>query len=422
MRALQSSVLIFSALVAAPLRSQESHPRTAGTSTLAIGDVHGDYRSFRHLLSSLGFVDATGRWSGGSQHLVQTGDLVDRGAESRRVIEFLQRLEKDAKSGGGEVTVLLGNHEVMNLTGDLSYVSDGEFTAFARDEDPKLRRARRDRILSLLRGGSTLLRTDYYRRLHRWVNERTFDRVFPAGFFAHRRAFSPEGLYGRWLLKRPTVHREGEVLFVHGGISPRYAALTAGQINRRVRDDLAGYFQAVVELEEKGVFDSALGDPVLMELIESERRAGGPGPELENVFTRLERIFQGVLFSADGPLWYRGLAEADERAFVPQLDRILGLQGVTRIVVGHTPHETLTIQGRFDNRVILIDTGMNHKVYGGIPSALLFKPDGEMETLTVPLAPQRTRELRALGPRERRGSATSEEKAEEKHGVRDVKR
>ena len=76
-----------------------------------------------------------------------------------------------------------------------------------------------------------------------------------------------------------------------------------------------------------------------------------------------------ILFDEDGPLWYRGLALEEPGAIEPVLGRILEAQGVERLVVGHTPPRSLTVESRFGGRVIFIDTGMNREVYGGHPSA-----------------------------------------------------
>jgi len=80
---------------------------------VAIGDVHGDYDQLMALLRSAALIDAEGKWSGGKTHLVQTGDLLDRGPDSRKAMELFMRLEEEARTAGGEVHVLIGNHEAM---------------------------------------------------------------------------------------------------------------------------------------------------------------------------------------------------------------------------------------------------------------------------------------------------------------------
>ena len=58
---------------------------------VAIGDVHGDYDSLVSILRKTQLIDADDQWIGGDTVLVQTGDLLDRGARVRDVLDlFLQ--------------------------------------------------------------------------------------------------------------------------------------------------------------------------------------------------------------------------------------------------------------------------------------------------------------------------------------------
>ena len=75
---------------------------------VAVGDVHGDHEQFVTVLRDAGLVDARLDWVGGGTHLVQTGDRLDRGAESRKVMDLLMRLEKQAKKAGGRVRAWSG--------------------------------------------------------------------------------------------------------------------------------------------------------------------------------------------------------------------------------------------------------------------------------------------------------------------------
>ncbi len=112
--------------------AQDAPQRWSGIErVVAFGDVHGAYDALIPLLQQAGVIDAQLRWSGGATHLVSLGDLLDRGPDSRDVLDLLMRLETEAQKAGGFVHVVLGNHEVMNLTGDLRYVSAAEYAAFA---------------------------------------------------------------------------------------------------------------------------------------------------------------------------------------------------------------------------------------------------------------------------------------------------
>ena len=65
---------------------------------VAIGDVHGAYDRLLELLRAAGVADAKGRWTGGTTHLVQLGDVVDRGTGDTA----LPRAADEARAGGGE--------------------------------------------------------------------------------------------------------------------------------------------------------------------------------------------------------------------------------------------------------------------------------------------------------------------------------
>ncbi len=174
---------------------------------VAIGDVHGAYLRFVANLRATGLVDRKLAWTGGRAHLVQTGDVLDRGADSRRVMDLLIKLETEADQAGGKIHALIGNHEFWNVVGELGYVSPEEFAAF---DGP------RDRELRAGRGGGAGV----------------------PGFFAHREAFSAQGAYGTWIRRHNAAVKINGILFVHGGITPALAELGLAEINRRVRAEL----------------------------------------------------------------------------------------------------------------------------------------------------------------------------------------
>src|SRR5579863_3887269 len=89
---------------------------------VAIGDIHGDLEVFVNLLKTAKLVDNRNNWIGGKTHLVMPGDFIDRGNNSRKVMDLLMSLEPQAQKAGGRVHALLGNHEAANLYGDLRYV------------------------------------------------------------------------------------------------------------------------------------------------------------------------------------------------------------------------------------------------------------------------------------------------------------
>jgi hypothetical protein len=169
---------------------------------VAVGDVHGDVEALTEVLRMAGLIDAKGSWIGGKAHLVQTGDVADRAPRTRDCYELLMRLEREALAAGGRVHALIGNHEVMNMVGDLRYLTPEELASYA-DQSP------------------------------------TPDAPgTPRGLAGHRVAFSTSGRYGRWLRSHPAVLRIDGTLFMHGGLQPGVPARTLAELNRWVRQDL----------------------------------------------------------------------------------------------------------------------------------------------------------------------------------------
>lgn len=80
----------------------------------ALGDVHGVLSGLREALRAAGLADADDHWAGGARvALVGLGDYIDRGANSRGVIEFLRTLGSEMASAGSRLVLVRGNHEQM---------------------------------------------------------------------------------------------------------------------------------------------------------------------------------------------------------------------------------------------------------------------------------------------------------------------
>ena len=91
----------------------------AASRVVAIGDIHGDLEALRGALRLARATDSKGRWVGQDLVVVLVGDLIDRGNQDREVLELVERLGQQARAAGGALLPLLGNHEVMNVYGQL---------------------------------------------------------------------------------------------------------------------------------------------------------------------------------------------------------------------------------------------------------------------------------------------------------------
>jgi hypothetical protein len=195
---------------------------------IAFADVHGAYDDLTQLLRTVGVVDASLHWAAGTAHVVSTGDLMDRGPGSREVLDLLIRLQTEAQSAGGKLHVVLGNHEALNLLGDLRYVTPAEFAAYEADEPAAVR-----------------------------------DNTHPRGYFAKRAAFAPDGQYGRWLLGLPVAIIINDTLFMHGGPSAVLTGLSIEEINQRYRAALSGVVSLPDAIEASSRLDAADRNPLL---------------------------------------------------------------------------------------------------------------------------------------------------------------
>jgi hypothetical protein len=135
------------------------------------------------------------------------------------------------------------------------------------------------------------------------------------------------------MIANPAVAKIGDSLFVHGGISMRYSAMSLADINRAAAAALAAQ------------------DDSPTAIINDEM----------------------------GPLWYRGLimrgnapAAAPGAPAYPTIEQELAAalqaHGAQRMVVGHTPAKS-GIQLTNGGRLVRIDTGIS-RAYGGTLSYL----------------------------------------------------
>lgn len=334
---------------------------------VAVGDVHGALAEYTAILRAAGIIDAGGHWAGGETYFVSTGDLIDRGPDSLAVIELLRRLEIEAPAAGGRVLVTLGNHEEMNLIGDLRYVIAADYAAFAANEDA----ATRDAAFGALRSHGEFAGLDAD------AARAAFDKKFPRGWFARQRAFGPGGDVGRWLFARPLMVRVNGVLFTHGGLPPSLAAQSLDALNTTtLHQDLVDYTQAWQALVAAGLLDPDTDDDARVALARARLAAftDTDRAHLEALVATLERTDASPVLSVAGPLWYRGSAMCNSAFETDTVATVLDHLAGKSVVIGHTITDTKRVTTRMDGRVTMIDTGML-PAYKGRASALIIDGD-----------------------------------------------
>ncbi|MFC2080638.1 ankyrin repeat domain-containing protein [Bacteroidota bacterium] len=156
---------------------------------LVIGDIHGGYDSLVVFLIQNGVMDEGLNWTWGKDHLVFVGDIFDRGDKVTEALWLIYRLEQQATEAEGAVHLILGNHEIMALTGNTSYVAE-----------------------------KYLLLTSRLKISYSWL-------------------FNKRTVLGQWLRTKNTILIINDNLFVHAGLSPKIlnSGLNMHQINDHVR-------------------------------------------------------------------------------------------------------------------------------------------------------------------------------------------
>ena len=156
---------------------------------LAISDIEGNYYAFTRLLIGNCVVDDSLNWTFGRNHLVLLGDMVDRGTYVTQVLWLIYKLEKEAEEEGGRVHFILGNHDIMCMSGDDRYADD--------------------KYLMI----AYLMNVEY------------------------KELYGPASEIGRWMRTKNAIEKIGDYLFVHGGISPEVLELdlTINEMNDLIR-------------------------------------------------------------------------------------------------------------------------------------------------------------------------------------------
>ncbi len=369
------SILLFLFLVFVGLASAgpAKIPTEHTEAVVAIGDVHGDFDDFVAILQRVGLIDAQQHWTGGKATLVQVGDLLDRGPKPREAMDLLMSLEKEAPQAGGRVVSLLGNHEVMNIMGDLRYVAAVNYASFAEANSEERQRSASQAYMKW-RGSHAALLAELPQPME--LTEAEWMARHPAGFIEQREAFGPNGSYGKWLRGHYALADIGGVIFLHGGIHPDLAKMKLDAINAQIRDEIKTFDATKQYLQDEKVilpfFNLQEITAVVQAELTAERKSRMPSDQ-----QRQARLMQFLGYGewlsvkVDGPLWFRGYDQWSEEEGTAHMGKLLEAFKATHIVAGHTVQKGGRIRPRFGDRVFLIDTGMLSSYYlGGRASAM----------------------------------------------------
>jgi len=180
-----------------PIKSPSRLP--AVDRLVAIGDLHGDLDATRVALRLAGAIDLEDRWIGGDLMVVQTGDIFDRGDDAMEILDLMDGLTEQARTAGGDIHLLNGNHELMNVKLDMRYVSVGGYLDFLPGEERDPMTATAQDVVD--------------------------------GVTARILAFRPGGQLALRIAPRNVISIIGDTVFVHGGVLPHIVDYGIDRIN-----------------------------------------------------------------------------------------------------------------------------------------------------------------------------------------------
>ena len=182
---------------------------------IAIGDLHGDLKVTLTCLRLAKVIPQNIypynvkdiSWCGGDTWVIQLGDQIDRcrpdnwkknciedlddvtedEGNNMMIIQIFQKLDVMAKSQGGRVLGMIGNHELMNVDRDFRYVSPQEFLEFVPQNER---------------------------------NNKYTDDGYPYGYYHRLKVFERGGNIAKhYAIQKKSITIIGKNLFVHGGLS-----------------------------------------------------------------------------------------------------------------------------------------------------------------------------------------------------------
>lgn len=283
-------------------RDRSSVTAPMGRRVVVIGDLHADIGATRQVFRLAGAIDSDDEWTGGDLTIVQLGDVIGRSDDDRQVLDFMFDIRSKAAAGGGAVHVLIGNHEVFGARVDNQAVGRNPFSAF---ED----------IPGLALDDRRLQRLPEYQR-------------------ARGAALMAGGPYAVRLADFPAVLQLGDTVFVHGGVTPRWAEYGLDKINQEVRDWFLG---------KRNEPNSTLG-----------------------------------VDNGDRVMWTRQFSYGVDFYDCEVLAESLRILGAKRMIVAHTVHAEIT--ARCDNSLWAVDVGMS-RAYGGAIQLLEIMDDQDLRVI-----------------------------------------
>ena len=239
--------------------------RPAAERLVAIGDLHGDLNKATRAFRAGGLIDSHGKWIGGATVAVQVGDQLDRGGDEVAILYMLERLRKEARDAGGELIVMNGNHETLNVAGRFRYAFEPGIEDFRRWRGRQLLGAAMKAKCGEKPGGCAIVgaaaaAAAIDRKAEKNGEPRIESRgrsgnAPPPGSASGRMyadtgpgctmprlaALAPGGpMAKRFLAHQPVVVAVGSTMFAHGGVLPHHVQYGLERINQETSEWIRG--------------------------------------------------------------------------------------------------------------------------------------------------------------------------------------
>jgi hypothetical protein len=337
-------------------------------------------------------IDPEHHWSGGDTILIQTGDLIDNGENVRATLDLFMRLQKEAAAAGGQVIVLMGNHEAMNILGEQRDVNYMAYQAFADPDSEDRQRQAWEQWLAWRQRRAEALGESFQATTE---TETEWFAAHPPGWVEYAVSMRPKGVYGSWLRSLPVAVEIDKVLFIHAGISPEFEGRDVSSINLRAADEIERFDDYRAFMVKKGLSLPTASVCELAEILKEEvEYLNSLGTSRRKTAKRRQADVQEIseighagswsVLDTQGPLWFRGAAKGTEEELGPHMASVLDAFEVDRMVTGQSAGRERIIRTRFDNRVLLTSIEMSDDPYirGGKPAALEIE-DGDYFVVTL---------------------------------------
>lgn len=289
---------------------------------IVVGDIHGDYENCIKALQAAKVIDNDHKWCGGDTILVQVGDQIDNirfplsnissntkspnftegefkkieeSADDYKVLFFFTELHKQASMYGGAVYSLVGNHELLNVSGNYKYVSKQNLA------DPTL--------------------YEYYNKYQE--NIPYTKKLVKPNIATRETAFLKGNPMAEFLgCTRYMFLIIGDILFVHAGIL----------------DNILSELKSVEGLDKVNKLLSLY---------------------LFNEFNNDNSISNTFFNGIDSPLWTRHYNSTPDEQLCPLITKVTDTFNVGKIIIGHIPMIDNGITFKCDNKLGYTDVGMS---------------------------------------------------------------